>query len=105
MAEETTNNLTGKRVSTTFRGLLHLPHSIDPTLAKQVVHDGAGTPSSLTLGGDTLGADISGPFSCNKSLTVGENAIIQGDIILTNGGNTFFRIFGLFKSIKFGRSW
>jgi microcystin-dependent protein len=92
MAEETTNNLTGKRVSTTFRGLLHVPHSIDATLAKQVVYDGAGTASALTLGGNTMGMDVSGPISSTGSisgaanLAIIGNATIGGDVILTNGG-------------------
>lgn len=92
MAEETTNNLTGKRVSTTFRGLLHFPKSIDPSLAKQIVYDGTGTPSALTLGGDTKGADISGPLTCNDSLSIDKDATIVGnlnigkDIILADGG-------------------
>ena len=92
MAEETTNNLVGKRVSTTFRGLLHFPKSIDPSLAKQVVYDGTGTPSALTLGGDTKGADISGPLTCNDSLTISKdttivgNLNIGGDVVLGDGG-------------------
>lgn len=104
MAEETASNLTGKRVSTTFRGLLHFPKSIDPSLAKQIVHDGAGTPSALTLGGDTMGMDVSGPISCTGSLsaggdssiagnttiggdvTIGGNTTIGGDVVLSNGG-------------------
>lgn len=92
MAEETTNNLTGKRVSTTFRGLLHFPKSIDPSLTKQIVYDGTGTPSALTLGGDTKGADISGPLTCNDSISIDKNATIVGnlnigkDIVLADGG-------------------
>lgn len=93
MAEETASNLTGKRVSTTFRGLLHVPHSIDATLAKQVVYDGAGTASALTLGGDTMGMDVSGPISSTGSisgaanLSIIGNTTIGGDVVLTNGGN------------------
>ena len=92
MAEETASNLTGKRVSTTFRGLLHLPHSIDATLSKQVVYDGAGTASALTLGGDTMGMDVSGPISSTGSISGAENlsiignTTIGGDVVLTNGG-------------------
>lgn len=87
MAEETANNLTGKRVSTTFRGLLHFPKSIEPSLAKQVVYDGNGTASALILGGDTIGMDVSGPLSCSGNLSANGNVIIQGDIDLSNGGN------------------
>jgi len=87
MAEETANNLTGKRVSTTFRGLLHFPKSIEPSLAKQVVYDGNGTASALILGGDTIGMDVSGPLSCSGNLSAGNNVTIQGDITLLSGGN------------------
>jgi hypothetical protein len=92
MAEEIASNLAGKRVSTTFRGLLHFPKSISPSLAKQIVYDGSGTPSALTLGGDTMGMDISGPVSCTGSLSVAMdstiigNVTIGGDVVLTNGG-------------------
>ena len=92
MAEEIASNLTGKRVSTTFRGLLHFPKSIEPSLAKQVVHDGNGTPTALTLGGDTMGMDVSGPISSTGSISGAENlsiignTTIGGDVVLTNGG-------------------
>lgn len=92
MAEETASNLTGKRVSKTFRGLLHFPKSIEPSLAKQVVYDGNGTPSALTLGGDTKGMDVSGDVSVTGSisnsanLSVSGNATIVGDVTLTDGG-------------------
>lgn len=93
MAEETASNLTGKRVSTTFRGLLHFPKSIEPSLAKQVVHDGMGTPTALTLGGDTMGMDVSGDVSTTGSISAKSNfsvdgiATIGGNVTLTNGGN------------------
>lgn len=92
MAEETSYpNLAGKRVSTTFRGLLHLPHSIPNTLIKQTVYDGQGTPTALTLGADTKGADISGPVSVTESINIGSNCnilsscFVGSDII--GGGN------------------
>lgn len=100
MAEETSYpNLAGKRVSTTFRGLLHLPHSIPNTLIKQTVYDGQGTPTALTLGADTKGADISGPVSVSENITIGANCTIlsscvvasdiigSGNITLVGGGN------------------
>jgi microcystin-dependent protein len=98
MAEETSTNLEGKRVSTTFRGLLHFPKSIDTTLSKQIVYDGVGTATALTLGGDTKGIDVSGPLTCtgglstggnfaaNGNTTIQGNATIQGDITLVDGG-------------------
>jgi hypothetical protein len=86
MAEEIASNLAGKRVSTTFRGLLHFPKSIEPSLAKQVVHDGNGTPTALTLGGDTMGMDVTGGVSCTGSLSVGMDATFVENIILKDGG-------------------
>jgi len=92
MAEETSYpNLAGKRVSTTFRGLLHLPHSIPNTLIKQTVYDGQGTPTALTLGADTKGADISGPVSVSENITIGANSTILSSCFvgsdITAGGN------------------
>jgi hypothetical protein len=93
MAEEIASHLAGKRVSTTFRGLLHFPKSIEPSLAKQVVHDGNGTPTALTLGGDTMGMDVSGDVSITGSvsatsnLSIGGDVSINGNVTLLNGGN------------------
>lgn len=93
MAEEIASNLTGKRVSTTFRGLLHFPKSIEPSLDKQVVHDGAGTPTALTLGGDTKGMDVSGDVSvtgsvsASSNLSIGNDVFINGNVTLLSGGN------------------
>lgn len=93
MAEETASNLTGKRVSTTFRGLLHFPKSIEPSLAKQVVYDGVGTPTALTLGGDTMGMDVSGDvsvtgsISAKSNLSIGGDVSINGNVTLLSGGN------------------
>lgn len=93
MAEEIASNLAGKRVSTTFRGLLHFPKSIEPSLAKQVLYDGNGTPTALTLGGDTKGMDVSGDVSINGSvsaasnLSIGGDVSINGNVTLVNGGN------------------
>jgi microcystin-dependent protein len=52
-----------------------------------VVHDGAGTPTALTLGGDTMGMDVSGPLTCSGNLSANNNLIIQGDVTLSNGGS------------------
>lgn len=93
MAEEIASNLAGKRVSTTFRGLLHFPKSIEPSLDKQVVHDGNGTPTALTLGGDTKGMDVSGDVSvtgsvsASSNLSIGGDVSINGNVTLLNGGN------------------
>ena len=89
-------NLQGKRVSTTYGGILHLPHSL--TGFKDVVYDGKGTPTSLTIGGIGQGVDISGNLSAaditsNGNLTttgnatIGGTASIVGNINLNGGGN------------------
>jgi microcystin-dependent protein len=85
MAEETTYNLAGHRVSVTFRGLLHFPHSIDPTLAKQLVFDGQGTQTALTLGGYNRGAEISGDFLTTGNTTISGSTTIGGDITFPDG--------------------
>jgi hypothetical protein len=100
MAEQTTNNLEGYRVATTFRGLLHFPHSIDATLTQQTVYDGRGTATALALGGDTRGATIhgdlnvsdgsltaSGSATIGGSATISGNIKLSGDVNLLNGGN------------------
>ena len=96
MAEETNYpSLQGKRVSTTYGGVLHLPHSLTGT--KNIVYDGKGTPTSLTIGGISQGADVSGNLTAGNitnsgnlsttgSVSVTGNAVIGGDITLTGGG-------------------
>lgn len=93
MAEEIASNLVGKRISRTFRGLMHMPHSIDTaTYEKQIVYDGQGTPTALTLGGIGMGANISGDLNISRSLSVSENfsltgnATIGGNVTLLSGG-------------------
>jgi len=85
MAEETTNNLAGHRVSVTFRGLLHFPHSIDPTLAKQLVFDGQGTQTALKLGGYNNGAEITGDFLTTGNTSISGNTTINGDVSFPDG--------------------
>jgi hypothetical protein len=86
MPEEIASNLVGKRISRTFRGLVHFPHSIDTnTYEKQLVYDGQGTPTSLTLGGSGKGAEITGDVTITKSLSVTNNLTLTGDF--TVGGN------------------
>jgi len=93
MAEEIASNLTGHRISRTFRGLIHFPHSIDTTtFQKQIVYDGQGTPTSLTLGGSGMGMDISGNTTISNSLSVTQNVLLSGnmniggDIRMIGGG-------------------
>ena len=85
MAEEIAQNLVGKRISTTFRGLLHLPQSIDisnPNI-KQIVYDGQGTPTSLNIAASGYGAQIFGDLLIDKSVTIGTNLINNGNISTT----------------------
>jgi hypothetical protein len=86
MAEETTNNLAGRRVSVTFRGLLHFPHSIDPNLAKQIVYDGQGTPTAMVLGGENTGLDVIGDLGVTNTTILSGNLSSYGDIGLIGGG-------------------
>lgn len=93
MAEETSNSLELKKVSSTFRGILHFPRSIDTSLAKQRVYDGKGAATSLNLGGGNTGADIYGSLgvtgncTLQNNLNLSGNAIINGDVTLVSGGN------------------
>lgn len=86
MAEETANNLAGRRVSVTFRGLLHFPHSIDPNLAKQIVYDGQGTPTAMVLGGENTGLDVIGDLGVTNTTFLSGNLSSYGDVALIDGG-------------------
>lgn len=82
MAEDTSyRNLEGKRVSTTFRGLLHFPHSLDNQGTKQVVYDGQGTATALTLG--TYALDVNGPLDVNGSSYVNGSLDVSAGLNVT----------------------
>lgn len=85
MAEETTSSLVGKRISTTFRGLLHTPHSLDPLnpSTKQLVYDGQGSATSLNIASSGYGAQIIGGLSVTKGLSVLSGLNVGSDINLT----------------------
>lgn len=93
MPEETSNSLESQKVSSSFRGILHFPHSIDSSLAKQRVYDGKGIATSLQLGGGNTGADIDGSVLITGNATIlnvlslSSNATIKGDINLVDGGS------------------
>jgi hypothetical protein len=89
MPEDTSSytTLSGKRVSATYRGLLHFPRSIDETLSKQYVYDGNGTRSSLQIGGGSSGVGVDGDLNVNGGITLSRNASIYG-ILTINGGLT-----------------
>lgn len=88
MAEENSYpNLAGKRVSLTFRGLLHFPHSLDAFGTKEVVYDGQGKATALTLGTNQL--DVNGALSVNEALSVnGQTQINNNNNALILLGNT-----------------
>lgn len=91
MAEENSYpNLEGKRVSTTFRGLLHFPHSLDSIGSKEVVYDGQGKATALTLGTNEL--DVNGSLDVMGSLNVtGQTQINSNNnalILLGNANDT-----------------
>jgi len=90
MAEDTAPNLVGKRISTTFRGLLHLPHSIDITNPniKQIVYDGQGTKTSLNLAGSGYGAQVFGDLTVDKAINVGTNLNITNKLSLSGDMST-----------------
>ena len=79
MAEETTSILVGKRVSTTFRGLLHVPRSLTNINTKSIVYDGAGSPTSLAVSYSGYGVDITGDLNITNSLIVSGGFTVQGD--------------------------
>jgi hypothetical protein len=93
MAEETSNSLESQKVASSFRGILHFPHSIDASLAKQRVYDGKGMATSLQLGGGNTGADIDGSVLITGNATIlnvlslSSNAEIKGNINLVDGGH------------------
>jgi hypothetical protein len=81
MAEEPNYpNLTGKRVSTTFRGLLHFPHSLSGT--PEVVYDGQGTATALTLGSNSL--EVGGTLKATGDTTLTGNLTTTGAVKLSS---------------------
>lgn len=90
MAEETTSSLVGKRISSTFRGLLHTPHSLDPInpSTKQLVYDGQGSATSLNIASSGYGAQIIGGLSVTKGLSVLSDINLTGKLIVTDDINS-----------------
>lgn len=108
MADNFYTSLCGVGVSSTYRGLLHFPKGIDNSLVKQVVYDGVGVPTSLSLGGGSTGATLSGDLEVigniecddvvvNNSLTVGDeiksssNVAFNDVTILSTGSDVSVR--------------
>jgi microcystin-dependent protein len=93
--EDTATDLSNYRISRTFQGLLHMPHSVVPSstaFAVQQVYDGLGTRTALIVGGSGLKTDIRGDVTISKSLSVGGdffvtgNVQINGNVSLIGGG-------------------
>jgi microcystin-dependent protein len=84
MAEDTATNLVGKRISTTFRGLLHLPNSLDITNPniKQIVYDGQGTATALNVATSGYGVQILGDLSVTNNLNLSSNLNILNNLSL-----------------------
>jgi hypothetical protein len=80
MADDFYPSLSGSSVSLSYRGLLHFPKGIDNSLAKQVVYDGVGVPTALTLGGGSMGASLSGNLDVAGDINVDSNVTIKGSL-------------------------
>lgn len=94
--EDTATDLSNYRISRTFQGLLHMPHSVVPSstaFAVQQVYDGLGNRTALIIGGSGLRTDIRGDVTISKSLSVegdcfvNGNFQINGNMSLVGGGS------------------
>lgn len=88
MAEIETYSLSGKRVSETYRGLLHFPKGVDTSLSKQIIYDGNGTPTSLTVGGGAIGVDVSGNLSVEGNQKITGNLTVLKNLTLAGSANS-----------------
>ena len=82
MAEASVYSLSGKTVSSTYKSILHFPHSVDEYLAKQYVYDGNGTKTSLQIGAGNNGAEVDGDLIINGGSSVSKNlnVVIPSDV-------------------------
>ena len=83
MADNSYPSLCGVGVSVSYRGLLHFPKGIDNSLVKQVVYDGVGVPTSLSLGGGSTGATLSGNLEVTGNVT-SNNSVVNGSLTVGN---------------------
>lgn len=90
MADIIASNLLGKKITETYKGLLHFDSALG--VSEKPVYDGAGTKTSLSLGADSDKAIINGDLIVNNDLivrsdtTLQSNLSVDGDITLNNGG-------------------
>ena len=96
MADITASNLFGKKITETYKGLLHFDSALG--VGEKPVYDGAGTKTALSLGPDSDKVLINGNLQVSNDLSVlndtnldgsvsiGENLSIEGNINLNNGG-------------------
>ena len=84
-------NLAGKKVTETYKGVLHFDTALGTD--KKPVYDGAGTKICLNLGKDADGAIIQGDLQVMNDLVVSSDATIVsnlsvgGDVSLIEGGS------------------
>ena len=65
-------DLTNINISDSYKGLIHACGSCLPALAnKQVLYDGAGQKSSISIGLEGVGVSVSGPLSVSGQLSAG----------------------------------
>lgn len=80
--EIVTNSLSGKVVSSTYKGLLHFPKSLDSSSDKKDVYDGKGTKTSLQLGGYGSGAELTGDLKVTGNLNLTNNLTLNGALTI-----------------------
>ena len=91
MADIIASNLFGKKITETYKGLLHFDSALG--VGEKPVYDGAGTKTALSLGVDNDKAIINGDLIANNDLivrsetTLQSNLIVDGNVTLNNGGN------------------
>jgi hypothetical protein len=91
MADIIASNLLGKKITETYKGLLHFDSALG--VSEKPVYDGAGTKTALSLGADNDKAIINGDLIANNDLivrsetTLQSNLSVNGNITLVDGGN------------------
>ena len=91
MADIIATNLAGKKVTETYKGVLHFDTALG--IDAKPVYDGAGTKTALSLGAFSDKAIIDGDLQVLNDLTISSNSSlvgnvsVGGDITLINGGS------------------
>jgi hypothetical protein len=71
-------NLAGKKVTETYKGVLHFDSALG--IEAKPVYDGAGTKTSLSLGAFRDKAIISGDLQVQNDLTISSNSTLVGNV-------------------------